>query len=125
MSLLQRYAKLKPVVILLVPYLVLALGSPFLHTCVDHVCESVSDHREVEHGAMPGSVLISASHSNHAKLHDNECPACKWARSSVAKAHYIAVECPIPFCVKYTRMHSIHIHCGSIIASASRAPPLS
>jgi len=121
---LARLSKLKIVLAVLLPYMVLAIGSEFLH---NHGGEHSALHAARAPARNSQAHVRVALCSTHAVTSHDEgaCPACLWAKSNVSSPQVVSpVEHTTCIC------EPIFVQCfpnrtGGIRLASSRGPPLS
>lgn len=111
--LMDRSAKLK-IVLAVLPYLVLALGSGFLH---NHGFEA-GPLCAVSHAGLAGVPEFSGTHTDR-----HDCPACSWAKSDLSvplTASAVVRVCAVD---SVTDSTSAFLVSGNFRLASSRAPP--
>ncbi len=118
----MRLGRLTTSLLVLVPYVLLAVASPFLHTCLDeaHCALCPPAVYGIYHLGIDNR--ISPSTAPHAH---QDCTACAWAQSSVSQAHiaFIPAAMNLVSSAAPTQV-SRHQHSKTRLVF-SRGPPLS
>ncbi len=106
------------------PYLLLCLGSPFLHTCTDGCLElapSIASHDHCE----PPSVAASPDSTRFvcAKASQERCGSCTWNRCTVAKVPIDVLPSSPRAVAQLTLLRTTVANSDLQLSTLPRAPP--
>jgi len=116
--LLTRLGKLKIVSAILLPYLVLALGSGFLH---NHGPEGSASCAVAHVNGHPG--IVCGSELSDANSRHRDCPACSWEKSNLSVPLLSSVVECVCAVTGVSNSPLTPGGAGSVRLAASRAPP--
>lgn len=121
MTMMRRNFILRFALLLILPYLMLAVGDSFMHAHSSaHGDEGIAS---ISMPRVAHSVGDQFTHAPKAARQDQDCAACSWARSTVNSPQAIQLHSIATVIASSIDLPVVSYHCDPITDTPSRAPP--
>ena len=111
--------------LLCLPYLLLSICNPFLHTCVDSVSEPYPSENVVLHASISSSESAQVFHTTRLlRLIHHPCAACMWAKNAIGNVQLPLVLSTCRAAIPFVLTTSVFHIAATIHFVQPRAPPI-